>query len=162
MDANDDGSVEDFEAQVSEVLASGERDELLRRAHPYTGSSTEWVDSLTAYTGYSGLVLEESGWRMLFPAQVTLEEAHLALALVLRNRSAKAGPGAARWEQAAVAVEALEQGQVVLDGQLFRIARIEQTLLLAAHGPQPPLPSDRVFPAAFDERIPSAASRDTP
>ena len=158
MDTNDDSDDDsaDFDAQVKQVLADGGRDEALRRAYPYRDVAVHTPDTVTAvsaYTGYTGLVLEQQGWRMLFPAQPTLRGAHAGLARVLRMRAdEQPGDAGAPWEQAAARVESLREGQVVLDGLVFRIGRVEQTLVLTEYGPQPPLAGDKVFPAAFDER----------
>ncbi|MFI6444186.1 DUF5954 family protein [Kitasatospora sp. NPDC050543] len=142
------------DSAVKRLVADAEKDERLRRQYPYSAGGPYGADTVTAYTAYSGFALEDRGWRMLFPAQPTLAEAHDGLARVLRNWAPAAGKGAPRWEQAATDIEEQREGQVVLDGVVLRVARVEQLLVLTDHGPQPPLPSDRIFPQTYDERLP--------
>jgi hypothetical protein len=60
------------------------------------------------------MVLEDRGWRMMFPAQPTLEETETL-------PSGNTGRG--------------ERGVAdILGGSVYRLARVEQTLILTSHG----------------------------
>lgn len=142
---------DEFDEALGKVLSVGEQEEALRRQHPLTDASLDRT-SQAHYTAYTAMVLEDQGWRMMFPALPTLEEAESALADILRRLAASAGDLAERYLRAA---ETLDEGgdlQIIIGCSVYRLARVEQTLILTENGPEPPRPGDRIFPPEFDDR----------
>ncbi|WP_328540226.1 DUF5954 family protein [Streptomyces sp. NBC_00344] len=144
------GSQSAFEEEARQVLAAGAREEKLRRRYPIEPRSFERT-RMGPYTAYAAMVLEGSGWRQMFPAQPSEDEARLDLAAVLRDTTAHPHVGAGRYAQAA---DAVENGadQVILGECVYRIVRVEQTVIMTEYGPEPPQATDRPFPEEFDDR----------
>ncbi|QXE38571.1 MULTISPECIES: DUF5954 family protein [Streptomyces] len=152
MSANSDDTADGVfdDAAARRLLELGQREEALRRAFPVDGPDTDRM-SVAHYTGYSAMLHEDRGWRQLFPAVQAEEEARADLRDVLRLRAASAGELAPRFTRAAEAV-ARGEDQVIIGEDVYRVVRIEQTVIMTAHGPQTPRPHDREFPEVFDER----------
>ncbi|WP_250300179.1 DUF5954 family protein [Streptomyces sp. A 4/2] len=143
------GSQNAFDEEARQVLAVGAREEKLRRRYPIESTSFERT-RMAPYTAYAAMVLEGAGWRQMFPAQPSEDEARLDLAAVLRQLTAHA-PAGARYAQAA---EAVENGadQIIIGERVYRIVRVEQTVIMTEYGPEPPQGTDSPFPEEFDDR----------
>lgn len=135
----------------------GEQEEKLRREYPLSATSWERT-SQSHYTAYTAMVLEDRGWRMMFPAQPTLEEAELPLADILRRLADHDSELREHCLQASEAVVNGGELQIIIGSSVYRLARVEQTLILTGHGPEPPREGDRPFPEEFDDRLPSSES----
>ncbi|MEV8566216.1 DUF5954 family protein [Streptomyces sp. NPDC051322] len=144
------GSESAFEEEARHVLAVGAREEKLRRRYPIESRSFERT-RMGPYTAYAAMVLEGTGWRQMFPAQPSEDEARLDLAAVLRRSTAHPHVGPGRYAQAA---DAVENGadQVVLGENVYRVVRVEQSVIMTEYGPEPPQATDRPFPEEFDDR----------
>ncbi|MEV4969656.1 DUF5954 family protein [Streptomyces scopuliridis] len=138
------------DAAARRLLELGQREEALRRKFPVNGPDWERT-SVSHYTAYSAMLHEDGGWRQLFPAVPAEEEARTDLRDVLRVRAVDAGELAPRFTRAAEAVVRGED-QVIIGGDVYRVVRIEQTIIMTGHGPQPPQPRDQEFPEVLDER----------
>ncbi|MFD7896815.1 DUF5954 family protein [Streptomyces sp. NPDC059743] len=152
MSANSDETADGLfdEAAARRLLELGAREEALRRAFPVDGPDVDPV-SIAHYTGYAAMLHEDRGWRQLFPAVAAEEEARLDLRDVLLVRAANGGELGRRFARAAEAV-ARGEDQVIIGEDVYRVVRIEQTVIMTAHGPQPPRPHDQEFPEVLDER----------
>ncbi|WP_328315919.1 DUF5954 family protein [Streptomyces sp. NBC_00388] len=144
------GSRSAFDEEARQVLATGAREERLRRRYPIESTSFERT-RMAPYTAYAAMVLEGAGWRQMFPAQPSEDEARLDLAAVLRSTTEHPQVEAVRYAQAA---DAVENGadQVVLGERVYRIVRVEQTVVMTEYGPEPPQGTDSPFPEEFDDR----------
>lgn len=150
-------ATDNFDEAVGQILSVGEQEEALRCEYPLAEASWERT-SQSHYTAYTAMALEDRGWRMMFPAQPTMEEAEAALADILRRLAANADDMRERYLRAAQAVADGEELQIIIGGSVYRLARVEQTLILTGHGPEPPRPGDRPFPEEFDDRRPDSES----
>ncbi|OEV03753.1 hypothetical protein AN219_37935 [Streptomyces nanshensis] len=148
---------DNFAEAVGKVLSLGEQEEALRREYPLTEACWERT-SQSHYTAYTAMALEDRGWRMMFPAQATLEEAEAALADILRRLAVGAGELQERYLRAAQAIADGGELQIIIGPRMYRLARVEQTLILTGHGPEAPRPGDRPFPEEFDDRRPDSES----
>ncbi|GAA1190415.1 hypothetical protein GCM10009654_54860 [Streptomyces hebeiensis] len=152
MSTNSEEAADDVfdEAAARRLLELGEREEALRREFPVSGPVWERT-AISHYTAYAAMVHEDEGWRQLFPALPAEEEARLDLRDVLRVRAADGGELGPRFARAAEAVVDGED-QVIIGDDVYRLVRVEQTVIMTDHGPQTPLPGDREFPEMLDER----------
>ncbi|MFF5565674.1 DUF5954 family protein [Streptomyces sp. NPDC012623] len=148
---SEDVADEEFdEAAAQRLLELGRREEELRKEFRLEGPDWERM-SVSHYTAYSAMLHEDDGWRQLFPAVAILEEARTDLRDVLLLRAAEAGDLGPRYARAAEAVAGGED-QVIIGEDVYRVVRIEQTVIMTGHGPQPPQPRDQEFPEVLDER----------
>ncbi|MEW1720409.1 DUF5954 family protein [Streptomyces sp. NPDC093109] len=138
------------EAAARRLLELGQREEALRKEFSLDGPDWDRM-SVSHYTAYSAMLHEDRGWRQLFPAVPLVAEARADLRDVLLVRAEIGGELGPRYARAA---EAVVRGadQVIIADDVFRVVRIEQTVIMTGHGPQPPQPRDREFPDLLDER----------
>ncbi|MFD5030390.1 DUF5954 family protein [Streptomyces sp. NPDC058220] len=152
MSANSDEAADEVfdDAAARRLLELGQREEALRRKYPVDGPVWERM-SVSHYTAYAAMLHEDRGWRQLFPAVPAEDEARMDLRDVLRVRAADGGELGPRFARAADAV-AHGEDQVIIGGDVYRMVRVEQTIIMTGHGPQPPQPRDQEFPEVLDER----------
>ncbi|MEV7422737.1 DUF5954 family protein [Streptomyces sp. NPDC091212] len=147
----EDAADEEFDdVAARRLLELGRREEELRKEFRLDGPDWERM-SVSPYTAYSAMLYEDRGWRQLFPAVPAEEEARTDLRDVLLVRAAGAGELGPRYARAAEAVAGGED-QVIVGDDVYRVVRVEQTVIMTGRGPQPPQPRDQEFPDVLDER----------
>ncbi|WP_330177378.1 DUF5954 family protein [Streptomyces sp. NBC_01498] len=148
MEASADDAFDDVAAQ--RLLEVGRREEELREEFRLDGHEYDRM-SVSYYTAYAAMIHEDRGWRQLFPAVPSEEEARLDLGAILRVRGTERPEFTSRFERAADAVERGDD-QVIISEDVFRVVRVEQTVIMTSHGPQPPRAGDLEFAEELDER----------
>lgn len=138
------------DAAARRLLELGQREEALRREFPVDGPVWERT-AVSHYTAYAAMLHEDRGWRQLFPALPTEDEARTDLRDVLRVRALDGGELSSRFARAAEAV-AEGEDQVIIGDDVYRLVRVEETVIMTDHGPQTPQRHDREFPEMLDER----------
>ncbi|MGW0731872.1 DUF5954 family protein [Streptomyces sp. NPDC002851] len=157
----DDEDAAAFDSEAQQLLADGEREEELRRKYPSDTSRAFEHTSMSHYTAYAAMVLEDKGWRQMFPALPTEDAARHDLSGVLRNLALRSPARQDRYLRAADEIQSYETDQAIIGDAMYRIARIEQTIVMTEYGPEPPKPTDREFPEEFDDRQTNGAHRVT-
>ncbi|MFI5756723.1 DUF5954 family protein [Streptomyces sp. NPDC051569] len=152
MSANSDEAADEVfdDAAARRLLELGEREEALRRKFPVEGPVWERM-SVSHYTAYAAMLHEDRGWRQLFPAVPVEDEARTDLRDVLRVRATDAGELGPRFVRAAASIEDGEN-QVIIGDDVYRLVRVEQTIIMTGTGPQTPQARDQEFPDVLDER----------
>ena len=106
----------------------------------------------SAYTAYAAMVLEDRGWRQMFPALPTEKGARHGLAEIFRGQAVWNPAWGDRYLEVADEIQSEAADQVILGGGVYRIVRIEQTVVMTEYGPESPKPTDQEFPAELDDR----------
>lgn len=146
---NDEAGDETLDDELATLFAEASQEDALWRRYPVQGGLEQ--ARVSHCTAYSAMVLEPKGWRQMFPALPDAWDARDSLADILRGLARRHPQRAVRLEEAAAEITD-GADQVVLGSLVYRVVRVEQTVVMTEYGPQAPRPDDRSFPEELDDR----------